>query len=180
MLSRNVRRDLFAEFFSLMVGSCSSAKLWAPSVRARWLLCLWSISQGSSAPGRTKPRACSALQQEQSAISDLAQGENNHRGWEKYTKCEMKEIWGLHRRRRMEDCGEGRNKGKRLTSCKPSGNSATVLPPSHHRCLPLGALSQLGAFRQDYRTCPTFCFPTSFNKKTLLLHFPPFYSSPSN
>lgn len=179
MLSRNVRRDLFAEFFSLMVGSCSPAKFWAPSVRTCWLLCLLSISQGSSAPDRTKPRACSELQQEHSAISGLVQVENNHRGWVKYTKCEMKEIWGVHQRQRMGDCGEGRNEGKRLMSCKPGGNSATVLPPSYHHCLPLGALSHLAAFLQDYRSRPTFCFPASFNKKTLLLHFPPFFSSPS-
>lgn len=33
-------------------------------------------------------------------------------------------------RNRVGECEEGRNEGRRLTSCKPDGNCATVLPPA--------------------------------------------------
>lgn len=100
---------------------------------------------------------------------------NNHRGWgkngewNKFAEYVRKREWGTVQKAGMEEA-------EYLKAWWQLHHGSA----SHGRCLPLNTLSQLGALLPDNRRCPTSCLPTSFNKKTLLLHFPLFLRSPSN
>lgn len=176
MSSGNVRRDLFAEFvlwwwdpailqssehpwcFPTSVatghftGELSTGQDWAQSL------------QWSTAGAEHQLWSCARRKQSQ-RLREL------HEVWS--------EIWGVHEKQGVGEFATGRNERRRLTSCKPDGNSATALPPAITASLCVHFPSWEPSFR--ITVVPLFIFQlTPSNKKTLFLHFCLFLSSPSN
>lgn len=160
-----------------MVRSCPSAKLWAPLVLADFSGC-GAFQRGAQHLAGLSPElavSCSRSEVpalvlfEEKTITEVGRSTQNVK-WNKFQEYLRNREGGSVKKAGMKEGG--------WLVAKPDGKCATVLllqslPPFVHP-FPIGSLPS------GLRSCPTFCLPASFNKKTLLLHFPLFLSSLSN
>lgn len=164
-----------------MVRSCHSAKLWAPLVLADFSGC-GAFQRGAQHLAGLSPElavSCSRSEVpalvlfEEKTITEVGRSTQNVK-WNKFQEYLRNRAGGGGRGvwRRQEWRKEA-NWLQSLMANVPQCSLLQSLPPFVHP-FPIGSLPS------GLRSCPTFCLPVSFNKKTLLLHFPLFLSSLSN